>query len=235
MTSSGPYDEILLSIAGKHTSIEALLGTFISFLERKTDFFDVMNTKVDSKGFPPGVAEAILVKVFREHQGTHEKRLLNQQDMKRTNRIDPRPSPVTDSLVRTQPSETFNGGTTDKYRWSQTMTDISVEIIVQGFDSKPIVSICSESLTVGSFLQGRFPHKVNVSESVWSCEKIHSAYRVSISIEKSCSMFWPCLLVGESLIDLTKIQNKKHVFDLDDSGKAAVAKILHDVHSVSEN
>jgi len=68
------FDEMFLAMAQRHEGIEPLMETFFSFLERKTDFFHVMTTKEGRMGFPPGVSERMVHRVFKKFQSKYERR-----------------------------------------------------------------------------------------------------------------------------------------------------------------
>ncbi|GLE01324.1 hypothetical protein PINS_up010154 [Pythium insidiosum] len=54
----GRHDELLLSLAQQHSSIESLLDSFFDFLHRKTDFYVVSADPVSRRmGFRPGDAQ----------------------------------------------------------------------------------------------------------------------------------------------------------------------------------
>ena len=61
------YDEVLMTVAGQCGGIQPLFDVFFSFLFRKTDFFHVMK-EGDKMGFPPGVAEKILLSGFKRYE-----------------------------------------------------------------------------------------------------------------------------------------------------------------------
>ena len=58
------FDNILLGILQNCEQIEAFLETVFCFLARRTDFFRLMQSKGQKYGFPPGVAEAMVMKVL---------------------------------------------------------------------------------------------------------------------------------------------------------------------------
>eukprot|EP00501_MAST-03F_sp_TOSAG23-6_P001036 GSMAST32.ASY1.ANO1.1078.1 assembled CDS len=64
--SDGRYDDVLLGIAQQQGGIEPLLETFFSFLHRRTDFYVVQPPGGANMGFPPGVAESLLLRSFRK-------------------------------------------------------------------------------------------------------------------------------------------------------------------------
>ncbi|CAB3253685.1 unnamed protein product [Arctia plantaginis] len=59
------YDEVLTSILVNEKSILGFLSTIFNFLARRTDFYHVPDGPYENMGFPPGVAEELVVKVLR--------------------------------------------------------------------------------------------------------------------------------------------------------------------------
>ena len=57
-------DDIFLGILQHCEKIEPFLETVFSFLARRTDFFRLMHNRDDKLGFPPGVAEKMVIKVY---------------------------------------------------------------------------------------------------------------------------------------------------------------------------
>ncbi|CAK1595900.1 unnamed protein product [Parnassius mnemosyne] len=59
------YDDVLTSILVNEKSILGFLSTIFNFLARRTDFYYVPENKYENMGFPPGVAEELVLKVLR--------------------------------------------------------------------------------------------------------------------------------------------------------------------------
>ena len=57
------FDDVFLSILQHCGKIEPFLDAIFYFLSRRTDFFLLMHNKDDKLGFPPGIAEKMLIKV----------------------------------------------------------------------------------------------------------------------------------------------------------------------------
>lgn len=57
------FDDILMGMLQHCEQVEPFLDAMFSFLARRTDFFRVMHSQDDKMGFPPGVAEKIVLKV----------------------------------------------------------------------------------------------------------------------------------------------------------------------------
>jgi len=62
------FDDVFLGILQHCGKIEPFLDSIFYFLSRRTDFFQLMHSKDDKLGFPPGVAEKMLIKIFEKHQ-----------------------------------------------------------------------------------------------------------------------------------------------------------------------
>ncbi|KAK1800847.1 hypothetical protein P4O66_006026 [Electrophorus voltai] len=59
------YDNALLGILQHVGNIQNFLQIFFGFLYRKTDFYRLLSNQNDRMGFPPGVAEKMVLKTFR--------------------------------------------------------------------------------------------------------------------------------------------------------------------------
>ncbi|XP_034830423.1 nudC domain-containing protein 3 [Maniola hyperantus] len=60
------YDDVLTSILVNEKSILGFLSTIFNFLARRTDFYHVpVDSEYKNMGFPPGVAEELVLKVLR--------------------------------------------------------------------------------------------------------------------------------------------------------------------------
>ncbi|XP_045497165.1 nudC domain-containing protein 3 [Colias croceus] len=62
----GKYDQVLASILEEEKSILGFLSSIFGFLARRTDFYYVPKGPYENMGFPPGVAEELVIKVLRK-------------------------------------------------------------------------------------------------------------------------------------------------------------------------
>ncbi|KAJ7381978.1 protein localization to pericentriolar material [Desmophyllum pertusum] len=62
------FDDVLMGILQHCEQVQPFLDSIFSFLARRTDFFQVMRHRDDKMGFPPGVAEKIVLKIFKNYQ-----------------------------------------------------------------------------------------------------------------------------------------------------------------------
>ena len=58
------YDNALLGILQHVGNIQDFLQVYFGFLYRKTDFYRLLSSPNDKMGFPPGVAEKMVLKVM---------------------------------------------------------------------------------------------------------------------------------------------------------------------------
>lgn len=95
------YDNALLGILQHVGNIQDFLQVYFGFLYRKTDFYRHLSSPNDKMGFPPGVAEKIVLKTFK----LFEK--LADHDRERKRRAESRslPPAVQELEVSSEPQE----------------------------------------------------------------------------------------------------------------------------------
>ncbi|XP_061656941.1 nudC domain-containing protein 3 isoform X1 [Syngnathoides biaculeatus] len=69
------YDNALLGILQHVGNIQDFLQVYFGFLYRKTDFYRLLTGPGDKMGFPPGVAEKMVVKTFKMFEKFSEQNL----------------------------------------------------------------------------------------------------------------------------------------------------------------
>ena len=62
------YDNALLGILQHEGKLESFLDVMFGFLCRRTDFFLIMKSETQKYGFPPGVAEKMVLGYFKKYQ-----------------------------------------------------------------------------------------------------------------------------------------------------------------------
>lgn len=136
------------------------------------------------------------------------------------------------------PAPLGNGGTTDKYVWTQTLQEMTMNIPIESdVKSKEIkVAISVTHLTVyirgDKYIDADFPEKVNVDDSLWTIESETGQRMINIAIQKFSGQmhWWDCALKGDSTIDTKKInpENSK-LSDLDGETRQTVEKMMFDM------
>ena len=195
------------------------------FLKRRTDLYHVLTSSSDSKGFPPGVAEQMVLKSFKRYiPETHDSRSAIES---------PRCGPKNVSHKSGHIS-TWNGGVTQRYRWSQSMSELTVEIVLPArIESKSDVDVALTDSSVSVKYQdkvlvhGVWGSRIRSGESTWIIEDGKS---IILSLEKAKHDWWESLLVGDPTIDTSKVESKKRIDEYNPETQAAIRKILHDEH-----
>eukprot|EP00177_Eucheuma_denticulatum_P005412 GFKZ01009843.1.p1 GENE.GFKZ01009843.1~~GFKZ01009843.1.p1 ORF type:complete len:186 (+),score=33.10 GFKZ01009843.1:1157-1714(+) len=128
-----------------------------------------------------------------------------------------------------------NGGTTDKYTWSQTLSELTVVLNVPaGTTGKDMVVKITDSelfVKVGNneaMVNGRFHNKVKADESFWQLDRADGT--VTVSLEKVDGMnWWECVLQGDEEIDVSKVQpGNSKLEELDGETRGMVEKMMFD-------
>ncbi|KAL8439884.1 hypothetical protein Efla_000856 [Eimeria flavescens] len=127
-----------------------------------------------------------------------------------------------------------NGGSTDRYRWTQTLEAVDVYVPVGSGvrASQCVVKITSNKLCVGlkgqpPIVEGDFSQKVHADDCMWTLEDQNT---VHLSLEKVDRMrWWSCVLKGDPEIDTkTIVPENSKLSDLDPETRATVEKMMYD-------
>ncbi|KAG5182778.1 HSP20-like chaperone [Tribonema minus] len=127
-----------------------------------------------------------------------------------------------------------NGGRTDTYVWTQTLSELSVTIPVPpGTKSRDVVcTISRQHLKAGlkgqpPIVDGDLHKKVIVEDSFWTLE---DAREISIALQKDNQMeWWKSVIQGDAEIDTTKVQpENSKLDDLDADTRKTVEKMMFD-------
>jgi len=248
------FDDLLVNMARKHSNVEELTWSLLSFFERRTDLFHVMETSTDRMGFGPGMAEKMLFKHFhfcqQRYLAKHQPHLLQEPDAEPSGASEaaasaapaaPAAAPVvgpteiqeseeTEELRKMKHISTWNGAITDKYYWSQSLQELTLEIEVGACKASEIkVDVTATRLTVTKgtevLLLGKLHEKVLPEESIWHLEDEH---QVIISLQKSRESWWNCVLEGDPEIDTTKVESTRKLEEYDGETQGAIRKIMFD-------
>lgn len=128
-----------------------------------------------------------------------------------------------------------NGGKTDKYVWTQTLSDLLVNIpLPTGITSRQLdISIRNTHLRVGIkgqggniLVDGDLHKRVVVEDSFWTVED----GEIVISLTKDNKMeWWKCVIVGDAEINTQKVQpENSKLSDLDGETRKTVEKMMFD-------
>ncbi|XP_053729088.1 nudC domain-containing protein 3 [Synchiropus splendidus] len=96
------YDTALLGILQHVGNIQDFLHVYFGFLYRKTDFYRLLSSPDDKMGFPPGVAEKMVLKVFKSFERMSE--LERERRLSQQHRLAEAPPPAVQELeVQSEP------------------------------------------------------------------------------------------------------------------------------------
>lgn len=146
------------------------------------------------------------------------------------------------SSVNSVDNDCFNGGKTDKYSWSQSLTDVDIKVPIPPFikASKELsIEIKSYSLNVSlkkdpprdSGLQSRvlvagtLREKIRCDESLWS---LMPGDHVAVNLEKFEQKWWDGIFEGDEKIDKSSIDTTQQVHDFDEQTQGDIRKVMYD-------
>ena len=127
-----------------------------------------------------------------------------------------------------------NGGSTDRYVWTQQLSELNVTIPVPlGTKTRDlVVDIKNKRLRVGikgqpPIVDGELHKRVIVDDSFWTLE---DAKEVCINLQKDNKMeWWKCVIVGDPEINTQKVQpENSKLGDLDGETRQTVEKMMYD-------
>jgi len=130
-----------------------------------------------------------------------------------------------------------NGGSTDKYIWTQTLEEVIVNIPVppETRGKHLLVDLGVEKVKVEirgkkTIIDGDWIDKVDVEESTWTLEEAHGEKLLVLTVAKFNKMaWWKGVVKGDPTIDTTKIQpESSSLSDLDGETRATVEKMMFD-------
>lgn len=248
---SGRYDDMLFMIAQDLGSIDRILFEFFGFLQRRTDFFVLANPG-DIAGFPPGVAEQMVFKTFQHYREQHNR----EHPFTPKPRAEPEPKPEAKpeaipeaKVTEIQPNpenqedpqeppkkkpdssiSTYNGAETDKYKWTQDLSDVTFQVpLPPGTKSKEI-SVKFETKYLKVMVKNEIVLEGNLSESI---HKQNSYWNIDegsliINLEKSKDSVWKSVLVGDAEIDPKTVDTTRRVDEYDEETQVGIRKVMYE-------
>jgi len=130
-----------------------------------------------------------------------------------------------------------NGGSTDKYIWTQILEEVVVNIPVPSTTrgKHMIVELDVNTVKVQikgkpAIIDGEWIDKIDVDESTWTLEEANGEKLLVLTIAKYNKMaWWKGVVKGDPTIDTTKIQpESSSLSDLDGETRATVEKMMFD-------
>lgn len=132
-----------------------------------------------------------------------------------------------------------NGITTDKYSFTQTLSDFTLNVFLPaGIKGKDlIVEFTSKSLKVQikgqpPIIDGELPEKIKLEDTYWTIDTVDGKRVMQITFDKSDKMkWWDCAIVGDQKLNTKKIEpENSKLSDLDGDTRQTVEKMMFDQH-----
>ncbi len=130
-----------------------------------------------------------------------------------------------------------NGGDLDKYRWIQTLEEVTVFVkLPDNITSKQLdIQMKASSLKIGvkgqtPIVDGALHKKIKTGDSLWTLETDGPKRTLQLTLVKVDGMnWWNCIIEGDPKIDTQKVEpENSKLSDLDSETRSTVEKMLFD-------
>jgi hypothetical protein len=240
------FDDLLIMIAQETGSIETVIDSFFGFLRRRTDFFVLANPG-DRVGLPPGVAEHLIFQCYKRYRDEYD-----AQHPFVPKPAPPHPvaeesaeavlpeAPVVEEHAPAEPRpevpveiSTYNGAQTDKYKWSQDINDVTVQVsLPAGTKSRDLsVELRTKHIKIAlkkdldhPLLVGELPERIKAESSLWQIE----GSDIVLTLEKASDVVWKTVLVGDAEIDPKTVDSSRRVDEYDEDTQAGIRKVMYE-------
>lgn len=141
--------------------------------------------------------------------------------------------PKSAAVLEMEKISTYNGDTTEKYAWSQSISEVTMQIpIPEGTTAKDIlVIIKAKHFTVHlkkdpkPIIDGDLQERVKVEDSFWSIE---DKKYLNVTFEKAYEAIWKTVIVGDKEIDTKTVDNSKKLEEFDLETQGHLQKVLYE-------
>jgi len=143
------------------------------------------------------------------------------------------PEPPKEAPKEMQDISTYNGDSTDKYKWSQDITEVIVQIdLPEGTSAKSLeVDIKTKYLKVKNkatgdeYIDGELFEKISPEDWFWSIE---DKKRLILTLTKGQEVIWKTIIVGDQEIDPKTVDNSKRIDQFDQETQGHLQKVLYE-------
>lgn len=130
-----------------------------------------------------------------------------------------------------------NGGDLDKYRWIQTLEEVTVFVkLPDNITSKQLdIQMKASSLKIGvkgqtPIIDGALHKKIKTGDSLWTLETDGPKRTLQLTLAKVDGMnWWNCIIEGDPKINTQKVEpENSKLSDLDSETRSTVEKMMFD-------
>lgn len=130
-----------------------------------------------------------------------------------------------------------NGGDLDKYRWIQTLEEVTVFVkLPDNITSKQLdIQMKASTLKIGvkgqtPIVDGALHKKIKTGDSLWTLETDGPKRTLQLTLVKVDGMnWWNCIIEGDPKIDTQKVEpENSKLSDLDSETRSTVEKMMFD-------
>lgn len=262
------FEKPLIELAHKSKGdLRRLLTAFFGFLHQRTDFYCVSDD--DAMGFKMGDAERLLLASFRQFplrkipkpEASASKPEI-QSTPNKTPPADQAPAPFTPSKHLEESSKDIkqesvvrlteeglqipvgNGGSTDRYQWTQTLDEVTVIVPVEPSLRGRDLDVTVAPLTVTvrtkqalstesapkTYVTGTLSATIDPSESTWTLE----GSVIQLILYKKVKTFWKSVFEGDPEIDTELVDNRRDIRSYDEATQAKLRQVMFDQQQMAK-
>lgn len=125
---------------------------------------------------------------------------------------------------------TYNGASTDKYKWSQDLSDVTIQIplpqntkskeIQVKFDSKHLKVVVRGEVIIDCDL----PETIHKQNSYWNIDE----GSLIVNLEKSKDCVWKSAFAGHAEIDPKTVDTSRRVDEYDEETQVGIRKVMYE-------
>lgn len=128
---------------------------------------------------------------------------------------------------------TYNGDTTEKYKWSQDINEVIVQVdLPKGSNAKSVsVDMKTKNLKIvvkatgEELINGELFEKIHAEDSFWSIE---DGNKLILTLAKASECIWKTIILGDKEIDPKTVDNSKRLDQFDEETQGHLHKVLYE-------
>ena len=128
---------------------------------------------------------------------------------------------------------TYNGDTTEKYKWSQELYEVIVQIDLPPKSNSKSVKVQMDIkhlkvvnlITKEEIINGELFGKISTDDSFWNIE---DGNKLILTLTKSSEIIWITIIVGDKEIDPKNVDNSKRLDKFDEETLGHLYKVLYE-------